>query len=195
MKKRVKKCPKCQKVKPLDNFNNDKSKLLRVSSYCKKCAYKRIKFWRIKNPKKLKEHASLYNKRHRKTINEKLKIWQKNNRKKTNKYFIKWGKKNPELLEMKKLRQRAKARGVNLSFDKYKELLKNQNNRCAICGKEEITRHPKSKTRFILSIDHCHKTKMVRGLLCKKCNTAIGMLSDDKYLVEKALNYLKMYDK
>jgi hypothetical protein len=42
-----------------------------------------------------------------------------------------------------------------------------------------------------LSVDHCHKTQRVRGLLCRRCNAAIGLLSDDISRVEAALNYLK----
>ena len=42
-------------------------------------------------------------------------------------------------------------------------------------------------------IDHCHVTKQIRGLLCTKCNTAIGFLNDDLLLVENALLYLKKY--
>jgi hypothetical protein len=41
-----------------------------------------------------------------------------------------------------------------------------------------------------LSIDHCHKTGLVRGTLCTKCNFGIGALRDSADLVRKALEYL-----
>lgn len=54
---------------------------------------------------------------------------------------------------------------------------------CGICGKLE-----EQKRR--LSLDHCHKTKKIRGLLCHKCNVAIGLLEDDVVLLDKAKEYL-----
>lgn len=40
-----------------------------------------------------------------------------------------------------------------------------------------------------LVIDHIHGTKIVRGVLCDKCNKAIGLLGDTKEGVERALAY------
>lgn len=62
-------------------------------------------------------------------------------------------------------------------------LYREQSGLCAICGK------PYS----ILSVDHDHKTGLVRGLLCKRCNSGIGMLGDDLAGVEKAFLYLKKH--
>ena len=40
-------------------------------------------------------------------------------------------------------------------------------------------------------IDHCHKTGLIRGVLCWACNAAIGQLGDDVESVQKALDYLR----
>jgi hypothetical protein len=42
-----------------------------------------------------------------------------------------------------------------------------------------------------LNVDHNHETGQVRGLLCPKCNTAIGYLNDDPDLIQHAVNYLQ----
>ena len=59
-------------------------------------------------------------------------------------------------------------------------LFKESSNACEICGTNED-----------LVIDHCHKTNGLRGILCGKCNTGIGMLGDDIETVKKALQYLE----
>lgn len=70
----------------------------------------------------------------------------------------------------------------------YAELLAAQNSVCAICGEPEVLTYRGRLKR--LSVDHCHDTDEIRGLLCNACNTAIGMLRHDPALVEKARLYL-----
>ena len=47
-------------------------------------------------------------------------------------------------------------------------MLKQQNNVCAICKKQETFELRGAK--HSLAIDHCHKTAKIRGLLCRNCN-------------------------
>lgn len=60
----------------------------------------------------------------------------------------------------------------------YKELLEAQNGVCAICSKPETKISHRSRQIKNLAVDHCHKTKKVRGLLCSSCNVSIGQLSE-----------------
>lgn len=69
-------------------------------------------------------------------------------------------------------------RHFNLSMEEYNLL----GNVCAICGRMGKTRE--------ISVDHDHKTGLVRGRLCMRCNKGIGMFGDDLELVTKALKYL-----
>lgn len=70
--------------------------------------------------------------------------------------------------------------------EKYNEMLENQGGVCAICKTK-----PQFDTRKKrLSIDHCHTTGKVRGLLCDACNRGIGMLKDDTSVLMNAINYL-----
>ena len=79
----------------------------------------------------------------------------------------------------------------NITLEKYFELFYLQNGLCAICGKPETTVYKNSCLQSRLCIDHDHNTKKIRGLLCSKCNTALGHFKDDIEIIEKAILYLK----
>jgi hypothetical protein len=67
----------------------------------------------------------------------------------------------------------------------YNWLFTKQDGTCAIC-KSKLANHIWGK----LNIDHCHKTKTVRGLLCSPCNMGLGKFNDDPELLAKARDYL-----
>jgi hypothetical protein len=73
-----------------------------------------------------------------------------------------------------------------LTRDGYDAMFAAQGGRCAICHKTER----ESATKGRLAVDHSHETGQIRGLLCTRCNTAIGMLGDDVAGVWAALDYL-----
>lgn len=73
-------------------------------------------------------------------------------------------------------------RKYNLSRERFLTMMKQQNNRCGICRKGGVA----------LEVDHKHDSKKrVRGLLCHKCNTGIGLLQDNIRVVRSALSYLQ----
>jgi Recombination endonuclease VII len=69
-----------------------------------------------------------------------------------------------------------------ISVEEYAALLAAQHDVCAIC---------KKKDRKRLSVDHCHDTRTVRGLLCTKCNLGLGYFDDDPERLRAAIAYLK----
>ncbi len=69
-----------------------------------------------------------------------------------------------------------------LTPDDYERMLAEQGGGCAVCG------DPPDKTA--LHVDHCHDTGVVRGLLCFRCNAAIGNLRDDPRIIAAALAYV-----
>ena len=71
----------------------------------------------------------------------------------------------------------------NITDDEYDQLLKKQNGACAICRKA-------CERYKYLSVDHCHKTKRVRGLLCNKCNIGLGQFQDNVDTLKEAIKYL-----
>ncbi len=74
-------------------------------------------------------------------------------------------------------------RRYGVTEDQYNALFETQDGVCAICLK-------KCAARARLGVDHCHTTKKVRGLLCVKCNNAIGLFNDDPQLARRASEYL-----
>ncbi len=71
----------------------------------------------------------------------------------------------------------------------YRRLLALQENRCAICGVLSGSNGRNDR----LSVDHCHDRMVVRGLLCHRCNTALGLFRDDSAVLAKARDYLDSY--
>ncbi len=57
----------------------------------------------------------------------------------------------------------------------YKRMLEGQNGVCKICKKVNNRMNYKTGKPERLVVDHDHETKKVRGLLCHKCNLAVGM--------------------
>ena len=82
----------------------------------------------------------------------------------------------------------------NLSLEDYDKMIEKQNGLCAICGLPESVKY-RGKTKN-LAIDHNHNTDEVRGLLCYRCNSAIGGLKVDNLGIlnlEKAIEYLNSF--
>ena len=79
-------------------------------------------------------------------------------------------------------------RKFGLTLDDYEKMAASQNNVCAICFE-------KCATGNSLAVDHCHETNVIRGLLCKNCNTAIGLLMDNTDNLFRAISYLERYKK
>lgn len=94
---------------------------------------------------------------------------------------------------LEEINERQAASRFHISIEQFRQMVIDQEDKCAICGKEE-TRLATSKStdRIIakLSIDHCHKTMKVRGLLCHDCNTGMGKFKENIEVMQKAIDYL-----
>lgn len=134
----------------------------------------------------------------------KSKTWRENNadylrQYKHDKYQL--DKKDPEFRE--KFRQRwqrwykankaqaAAASALRYVRRKYKltreqalRFMEQRNLGCQVCG---------SKVRP--AIDHCHKTKTVRGILCQSCNMAVGYAMDNPEILEGLAKYIRKFHK
>ena len=80
-------------------------------------------------------------------------------------------------------------REFGMTPDDYEKIHKEQGGRCAICSTDNPGR---GKRR--LSVDHCHSTGDVRGLLCNTCNRALGLLNDSIDTLQNSINYLRKHN-
>lgn len=74
-------------------------------------------------------------------------------------------------------------RNYGLTLEQFDALLASQGGGCAICGKPGVDH-----------VDHDHETGRVRGILCFRCNVALGQLDDDEERVLAAAAYLARDD-
>lgn len=72
-----------------------------------------------------------------------------------------------------------------ITGEEYWAVYRYQLGRCFICERA-------TGTRKRLSVDHCHETGVVRGLLCQRCNRdVLGHLRDDVAAFERVIDYLQ----
>lgn len=76
-----------------------------------------------------------------------------------------------------------------ISLDDYNSILKDQNNSCRICGLPD-SEYFRGGKKMNLSVDHCHDSGVVRGILCSDCNTSLGRFKEDPYIISRAVSYL-----
>lgn len=181
----TKTCSVCRNRKSVIEFYKNKSYADGYSKMCKSCnlEYDRQRIANHTGPAtrgnkictqcKQEKPVSEYNKRLR------SKDGLRNNCKDCDhKSEHRYRKQNPSQAALAAIRQK-----YGLQEHAYKEMLEKHNYQCDIC---------ESKTR--LCIDHCHKTGKIRGILCGKCNSGIGLLNDNIADLEKAIRYLKKYE-
>lgn len=152
--------------------------------------------------------------------------WRDNNKEKRVAYSMAWKEKNrdhynawlradrakhPEKYREYEKQRRAK-RGADditveilwkfkITKEQYEDMFKQQNNLCAVCGKEETRRSRTEGNICRLALDHCHPCEethgmgihAIRGLLCHSCNIMLGKAKDDENILNKAIQYLKSH--
>lgn len=161
---RVKICSKCKEEKNLWEFYKHKGHKDGLMSSCKKCTNDTNKDNYKKHKAKRLEWAKQYRLSHKKELKE----WGKN-----------WYKKNKE-----KVRNSTLLYKYGLSITEYNYRFSEQNGCCVICEKHQ------SELTQALAVDHCHENGKVRGLLCSKCNIALGNVDEDINILLSMVDYL-----
>lgn len=102
----------------------------------------------------------------------------------------KWKKENPEQKKRNDRNSKLKFKYGITSAD-YEKMLLRQGGVCAICRKKFINN---------LHVDHNHKTGLVRGLLCLRCNGKLAWLEallsqEEESWIKTATRYLEDAEK
>ena len=161
-------CSKCRVNKPIDGFYKHVGHKYGVSSACKNCIRKQHRAFYQENPKK----RTATNKKY--MDSPKGRATRDRYRQTSGYKFNRW-----------KYWLRDE---YGLTVEQYGRMLKTQNSCCAICNKPETASNQYGLMR--LAIDHGHTTGKIRGLLCQRCNQALGLMNEDAWVLEKAIEYL-----
>jgi hypothetical protein len=87
-------------------------------------------------------------------------------------------------------RSRVMKHRYGISLDDAERMLADQKGGCAICGFSITIDGAVRGRRSSARVDHCHSTGRVRGLLCKECNLALGLMEDRPERFRSAADYL-----
>jgi len=132
-------------------------------------------YWRTR-PARLRYHKAWRIRNYKRVV-----ALERRRRKKNRVHILaqqrKWKARNKVRLLAYHLKQR-----FRMSLVEYQALLKRQKGRCAICKRRYAHQR--------LGVDHNHRTKKVRGLLCDCCNRGLGYFKDSPAFLRTAAKYL-----
>lgn len=131
----------------------------------------------------LKQMKKKYNPKKKKSYNSK---YYNNNKELYKQQSKEWKKRNPEKVKLTNRKYLLKKFGITI--EEFEILLQKQNNRCWICRE-------KPQKNINLTVDHCHTTKKIRGLLCRNCNLALGNFKNSIVHLKQAIKYLRKFQK
>jgi hypothetical protein len=131
------------------------------------------------NKEKVDEKHRLYYEANKEKLSEKKKTYYETNKEKVMYRY-----------KVNRLRQQ-----YNITLEQRRGMIEAQGHMCAVCRISFKCIVDKS-----IHIDHCHKRdaegkKVVRGILCAKCNQALGLMKDNPKILRAAAKYLEDFEK
>jgi Recombination endonuclease VII len=157
----MKRCSKCGEIKPRSEFYAAPGCIDGLRGDCKACHAARARDWYAKN---------------RTTAIANVRRWQQENAEHVRQY-----RRRHNATRKREIRAGHLRRTFGMTLEDYDEMLLAQGGGCAICGLE-----PAEGVSF--HVDHLED--LVRGVLCVRCNNALGQLQESAELAARALDYL-----
>jgi hypothetical protein len=189
-------CPACEKILPFDAFSKESRNRKGFATQCRGCVQtKRFEKESI-DPETANRIRGQVEARGEETEDTKacstcLRVLSlasfckaKSSRKGRNSVCRKCAKERKERNKYQN-RSRMLQRKYGITSEQYEEMLEGQQGRCKICLTRDTGRHPH------FEVDHHHGSGKVRGLLCHRCNKAIGLIDDNKATLLSAVKYLE----
>jgi hypothetical protein len=149
--------------------------------------------WRDMHKEQIRETAHKYRETHAEQIHNTQRAHYEANREAKLMSNRKWREAHPEQTRElahkhykaheKTVNDAARKRNHHITPEEYEQRLLDQHGGCAICGGNRDKRR--------LCVDHDHATSAIRGLLCHKCNLALGHMDDRVDWLQKAIEYLQ----
>lgn len=148
-----------------DNYMAKRRKRLIDSGLCTQCG------------KVAAKEGTVFCEKHYKTVISYQREWAR-------RYAKKYPKRTREVYVKRK---------YNLTAEQYTGMLKKCKNMCESCQDNLTEPHVDHDHACCEGLSSCGKC--VRGLLCKRCNTALGMLGDSLETIKRLTAYLKKHKK
>jgi len=130
--------------------------------------------------------AQRYYQRHRDKVLAKHKELRQENPEKFRSWSKRYRENNPD-----SDRARHLMREYGITVEQYNAMEVQQGGVCAICKQPET--QERNGVKYRLAVDHCHKTGKVRGLLCFKCNSAMGSFEKRDVPLANVEKYLEVW--
>lgn len=176
-----KECTKCHVKKPLDLFDGHPKGRLGKHSKCKDCRAVEKKEYAINNKERMREYGKAYYQANKQKWVERDKRLREEDseafRQKSREAQARYRASSTNTIHLRYLKSR-----YGITIEQYAAMFDSQNGACAICRMKP--------DRIRLHVDHCHKTGVVRGLLCFKCNAILGHAQDNISVLDAAKEYL-----
>jgi Recombination endonuclease VII len=158
-------CKACGAAKQLDEYYANPSGRDGTRPECKDCTRARRKRWYLENREREIQRVLAWQVEHPEMVRARMDAFRAAGKKKVSD------------------RKSRLKRKYGLTLEGFDALLESQGGGCAICGRPDVD-----------NVDHDHATGRVRGILCFKCNVAIGLIDEDSDRARAAGEYLDRDD-